>query len=74
MELNKLYDIADKENISIIPFKMKNKAIISKFNEKYCIGLNYKKLDTSTEEKCVLAEELRPLLSQCLLYALFFAD
>lgn len=28
MELNKLYDVATKENISIIDFKMKNKAII----------------------------------------------
>ncbi len=28
MELDRLYDIAEKENISIIDFKMKNKAII----------------------------------------------
>lgn len=28
MELNKLYDIAEKENIDVINFKMQNKAII----------------------------------------------
>lgn len=34
MELNKLYDIATKENIDVIDFKMKNKAIIG------CLGDN----------------------------------
>lgn len=63
MELNKLYNIADKENISVINFKMKNKAIIGKINETYCIGLNYSKIDNSREEKELLAEELRTLLS-----------
>lgn len=58
MELNKLYDIADKENISLINFKMKNKAIIGKVDKKYCIGLNYSKIDSSREEKEILAEEL----------------
>lgn len=37
MNLNKLYEIANKENITIINFKMKNKAIIGKINKKYCI-------------------------------------
>lgn len=37
MELNKLYEVANKENITIINFKMKNKAIIGKVNKKYCI-------------------------------------
>lgn len=58
MELKKLYDIADKENISIIDFKMKNKAIIGKVDKEYCIGLNYSKIDNSREEKELLAEEL----------------
>ena len=65
MELAKLYDIADKENISIINFKMKNKAIICEIDKEYYIGLNYSKLDNSCEEKEVLAEELRALLLQC---------
>lgn len=66
MELNKLYDIAEKENISIIPFKMKNKAIIGKINKRYCIGLNYSKIDNFYEEKEILAEELGHYYCNCL--------
>lgn len=58
MELNRLYDIADKEKIGIINYKMLNKAIICEANEKYYIGINYSKIDTYTEEKEILAEEL----------------
>ena len=62
MELNKLYNVATKENISVIDFKMKNKAIIEEIDEEYYIGLNYSKINNSTEEKELLAEELRTLL------------
>ena len=62
MELNKLYDIAQKENIDIIDFKMKNKAIIGCLDNNYTIGLNYSIIDNSSEEKTILAEELRSLL------------
>lgn len=62
MELNKLYDIADKENISVIDFKMKNKAIISKVDNNYYVGMNYSKITNSVEEKEIFAEELRSLL------------
>lgn len=62
MNLDKLYSIADKENIFIINHKMKNKAIIGKVNKEYYIGLNYSKFDNSREEKEILAEELRALL------------
>lgn len=58
MDLDKLYSIADKENISIIDHKMKNKAIICEIDKEYYIGLNYSKFDNSREEKEVLAEEL----------------
>ena len=58
MELAKLYDIADKENISIINFKMKNKSIICEIDKEYYIGLNYSNFDNSREEKEILAEEL----------------
>lgn len=58
MELNELYNIANKEKVPVIPFKMKNKAIIGKVGKKYCIGLNYSKIDNSREEKELLAEEL----------------
>jgi len=58
MELEKLYDIADKENISVNDFKMKNKAIICRVNKEYHIGMNYSKINDSKEEKDLLAEEL----------------
>ena len=58
MELNKLYDIANKENIPVIDFKMKNKAIIGCIDDSYTIGLNYSNIDNSSEEKTILAEEL----------------
>ena len=58
MELSKLYDIAERENINIIDFKMKNKAIIGYYEKNCMIGLNYSKIHTYTEEKCLLAEEL----------------
>ena len=58
MNLNKLYNIADKENISVINFKMQNKAIIGNIGKEYYIGLNYSKIDNYREEKEILAEEL----------------
>ena len=58
MELTKLYDIAEKENIDIINFKMKNKAIIGSLDNTYIIGLNYSIINNSNEEKTILAEEL----------------
>ena len=58
MELNKLYDIAKRENISIEDFKMKNKAIIEQIDKEYYIGLNYSKIKRIKEEKELLAEEL----------------
>lgn len=58
MELNKLYNIAEKENINIIDFKMKNKAIIGCLDNNYTIGLNYSDISNSSEEKTILAEEL----------------
>ena len=54
MELNKLYDIAKRENISIEDFKMKNKAIIEQIDKEYYIGLNYSKIESITEEKELL--------------------
>lgn len=58
MELNKLYSIADKENIFIINHRMKNKAIIGEIDKSYFIGMNYNDIDNSREEKEILAEEL----------------
>ena len=58
MELDKLYDIATRENISIEDFRMKNKAIIERLDKDCYIGLNYSKIEGITEEKELLAEEL----------------
>lgn len=58
MELNKLYNIAEKENINVINFKMQNKAIIGCIGNNYSIGLNYSIINNSSEEKTILAEEL----------------
>lgn len=58
MKLKKLYDIAEKENINVFNFKMKNKAIIGCIDNNYSIGLNYSLIKNSSEEKTILAEEL----------------
>ena len=58
MELKKLYEITEKENINVINFKMKNKAIIGCIGDNYSIGLNYSIIKDSSEEKTILAEEL----------------
>lgn len=65
MKLEKLYDIAERENINIINFKMKNKAIIGCLDNNYTIGMNYSIIENSIEEKTILAEELRTLLHGC---------
>lgn len=62
MDIEKLYNIVEKENINIIDFKMKNKAIIGCLDNNYTIGLNYSIIDNPNEEKTILAEELRTLL------------
>lgn len=58
MELAKLYNIAEKEKIDVIDFKMKNKAIIGCTDNKYTIGINYSAINDSREETTLLAEEL----------------
>lgn len=58
MELKKLYEITERENIDVINFKMKNKAIIGCIGNNYSIGLNYSIIKDCSEEKTILAEEL----------------
>lgn len=54
MEILDLENIANKEKINIVNWKMKNKArIINKF-----IFMDYSRIHSCTEEKCLLAEEL----------------
>lgn len=58
MELIELENIAEREKIDIVNFKMKNvKARIINYGHHY-IFMNYSKIDTYEEEKCLLAEEL----------------
>lgn len=58
MDLNKLYDIAEREKIDIHNFKMnKTKARIIEYQGTH-IFMDYSQIDTSSEEKCLIAEEL----------------
>lgn len=59
MELNTLYDLAEKENIKIYNYNIDNvNGAFINYNDINVIAMNYKKIDTSVKEKCVLAEEL----------------
>lgn len=59
MNLNKLYNIAENENIKIYNHELDDaNGIFVNINNINAIALDYKKFDTSTKEKCVLAEEL----------------
>lgn len=63
-EMNTLdvYRIVDKEKINIEDFNWSNvKARIFEIDNKYYIALDNKQIDTSIEEKEILAEELRSL-------------
>lgn len=58
MDLYKLYDIANRERINIYNFKMKKtKAKIIKY-QGINIFIDYSNINSYTEEKCILAEEL----------------
>lgn len=59
MNLEKLYNLAEKENIHIYDLSINQLNGIYVCNKKYkVIGLNYRILNTITKEKCTLAEEL----------------
>ena len=70
MNILNLYKIVDKEKIDIENYKWTNaKARIFEIDNNYYIGIDYNNVDNSTEEKEILAEELRSLFLQCsLLY------
>lgn len=58
MELLALEQIAKKEKIDIVNFEMrKTKARVIEYNGT-CIFMDYSKIHSYTEEKCLLAEEL----------------
>lgn len=74
MNLNKLYDIAERENVDVYNFKMnKTKARIIEYQGTH-IFMDYSQIDTSYEEKCLIAEELRSLFLSCLLFLVFFTN
>lgn len=59
MELIDLEKIAERENIKVYNHELDDaNGIFVNINNINAIALDYKKFDTSTKEKCVLAEEL----------------
>ncbi len=60
MNLENLYDLAKKENVSIYDFYFDEDidGMFLNYDKLNAIALNYKNIDNSREEKCVLSEEL----------------
>ena len=59
MNLIKLYDLAEKENINVYDCPVADiEGIFLNYQNIKAIGLNYKKIKTQSKEKCILAEEL----------------
>ena len=58
MELNDLENLAERENIKVTNFKMKKKKSRIVNYGFPCIFMDYSRIDSQTEEKCLLAEEL----------------
>ena len=59
MNLIKLYDLAEKENINVYDCPVADiEGIFLNYKNIKVIGLNYKKIKTQSKEKCILAEEL----------------
>ncbi len=59
MDLNNLYNLAEKENIKIYDWYIENAyGIFLNIDKINAIALNYSELNTSIDEKCVLSEEL----------------
>lgn len=59
METNKLYDLADKNNIKIINFKLRHtKSTSVTDGEQCCIGIDEKAIETQSELRVHMAHEL----------------
>ena len=59
MELNSLYEIAEKENIKIYDWQIEDvDGMYLNYHNINAIALNYDRLGTYIDEKCTLAEEL----------------
>lgn len=73
MELNSLYNIAEKENIQIYDWQIENiDGMYLNYQNINAIALNYDRLGTYIDEKCTLAEELRTLLHGCNLSSFYY--
>lgn len=70
MNLNNLENIASKEKLNIVNYKMKNK---SRIIQDY-IFMDYSNIETYTEEKCLLAEELAHYYVGRILYCFIFSN
>lgn len=69
MDTLSLYKIIDKEKIDVKDFKWTNaKARIFEYNGSYYIGLDNSQIDTTIEEKEILAEELGHYFCNALYY------
>lgn len=69
MDILDMYKIAENEHIDVFNYKWTNtKARIFEMNNKYFIGLDNKQIDTFTEEKEILAEELGHYYCNALYY------
>ena len=59
MELKRLYNIAEKENIKIYDWQIEDvDGMYLNYSNINAIALNYDRLGTYIDEKCTLAEEL----------------
>lgn len=59
MTLDKLYDLTEKENISVYDWYIEDcNGIYLNYDKINAIALNYDELGTYVEEKCTLAHEL----------------
>lgn len=59
MDLNCLYNLAEKENIKVYDYYIENaKGIFINIDKINAIALNYNNFETTIDEKCVLSEEL----------------
>lgn len=59
MDLNSLYDIAEKENIKVYNWYLEGiDGMYMNYDNINAIALNYNRLGTYIDEKCTLSEEL----------------
>ena len=60
MNLDNLYDLAEKENIKIYDYYIDEdiNGIYLNYDKLNAIALNYKNIENSKEEMCILSEEL----------------